>query len=78
MKKKWSVEGGWVKQRIMKIGNSIGVTVPVDFVKAVGIKAGDTVEVKKRVESNEVIYKFSGVCQLPIATNFLKKRQRRK
>lgn len=64
-----------MKQKVMKIGNSVGVTVPVDFVKAIGIKPGDTVEVRKRIESNEVVYRFSGIQQLPITANFLKKRR---
>jgi len=67
-----------MKQRVMKIGNSLGVTVPVDFVKAIGIKAGDMVEVKKRVEANEMVYKFSGIQQLLIASDFLKRPKKRK
>ena len=62
-----------MKQKIMQIGNSLGVTVPVDFVKAVGIKAGDMVKVKKRPETGEVIYKFSGIQQLMIASDILKR-----
>lgn len=56
-----------MKQKVMKVGSSIGVTVPSFFVKAVGVKAGDIVEVQPLIEKNEVIYKFSGVQQLSIA-----------
>jgi antitoxin component of MazEF toxin-antitoxin module len=63
-----------MKQRVIRIGNSAGVTVPADFVKSVGVKIGDSVEVEKRIERGEVIYKFSGCQQLLIATNFLKRK----
>ena len=62
-----------MKQKVMRVGNSLCVTVPADFVKAAGIRPGDTVEAKKRVEANEVVYRFSGVQQLLIAEGFLKK-----
>ncbi len=61
-----------MKQRVMKIGNSLGVTVPADFVKAVGIRPGDTVEVKKRVDQNQLVYKFFGIQQLLIASDILR------
>jgi len=35
----------------MKVGNSLAVTVPSDFVKAVGVRAGQMVKVKKKPES---------------------------
>jgi antitoxin component of MazEF toxin-antitoxin module len=61
-----------MKQKVMRIGNSLGVTVPADFAKAVGIKAGDLVEVKKSADKNEVVYRFSGIQQLLIASDILK------
>lgn len=66
-----------MRHKVMQVGNSLGVTVPSDFVKAVGIKVGDNVEVKKQMDTNEVIYKFSGIQQLPIAQSFLGKRRKR-
>ncbi len=65
-----------MKQKIMQVGNSLGVTVPVDFVKAVGVKAGDMVKVKKRPETGEVVYKFSGIQQLMIASDILKRSKK--
>lgn len=62
-----------MKQKIMQVGNSLGVTIPSNFVKAIGIKAGDNVEVESRIESGQVIYRFSGIKQLLIAASFLKK-----
>jgi antitoxin component of MazEF toxin-antitoxin module len=67
-----------MKQRVMRVGNSLAVTVPADFIKGVGIKAGDTVEVKKRVAANEVIYQFSGNQQLLIASDILKQAKKPK
>ncbi len=64
-----------MKQKVIRVGNSLGVTIPADFIKNVGIKAGDEVEVKKNMDKNRIVYKFSGVHQqLPIAGNFLKRR----
>lgn len=65
-----------MKQKIMKVGSSLGVTVPADFIKVVGIKAGDRVEVRKKIETGEIIYKFSGIHQLTINSKFLKKRKK--
>ena len=62
-------------QKIMRVGNSLGVTIPSDFVKSVGIRAGDTVKVKKRCEKGEVLYQFSGIKQLAFGDNFLKKNK---
>lgn len=57
-----------MKQKVIKVGNSIGVTVPSSFVKGVGVKVGDSVEVRTRVATGELIYKFSGAQQLPLAS----------
>lgn len=65
-----------MKQKIMRSGNSAVVTVPADFVKAVGVKIGDNVDVKVVPEKGKVIYKFSGAAQLPLSKNFLKKKRR--
>lgn len=63
------------KQRVLKIGNSIGLTIPSDFVRSTGIKAGDMVEVKKNFLKGEVIYQFAGIRQLPIDENFLSNKK---
>jgi len=64
-----------MKQKIMKSGGSLVVTVPADFVKAIGVKIGDEVEVKAIPDKGKVIYKFRGVTQLPLPQNFLKKKR---
>jgi bifunctional DNA-binding transcriptional regulator/antitoxin component of YhaV-PrlF toxin-antitoxin module len=66
------------KQKIIKTGNSLAVTIPSDFVHAVGIKAGQEVEIKVEPETGRVIYAFSGMKQLPLAQNFIKKRRQKK
>ncbi len=55
-----------MKQKVMKVGNSIGVTVPSKFAKSVGIKIGDNVKVKTKLDSGQVIYTFKGAKQLSL------------
>lgn len=61
------------KQKIIKTGNSLAVTIPSSFARAVGIKAGQEVLVKTEPETGEVIFTFSGTKQLPLSQNFVKK-----
>jgi antitoxin component of MazEF toxin-antitoxin module len=63
-----------MKQKIIKVGNSLGVTIPADFVKNAGIKPGDKVEVKKNIEENKIVYKFSGATQLHIASSLFQEK----
>lgn len=60
------------KQKIMKVGNSICVTVPAPFVRVVGIRQGEQVVVKTYPEKARVIYQFSGSRQLAFSNNLLK------
>jgi len=55
-----------MKQKVMKVGNSVGVTVPAKFVKSVGIRVGDNVKVKTVLETGQVIYTFKGAKQLSL------------
>ena len=55
-----------MEQKVMTVGNSLGVTVPATFVKAVGIKAGDKVKVETVLETGQVIYSFQGAKQLSL------------
>ena len=50
----------------MRVGNSLGVVVPSDFVKSVGVKPGDFVRVSLHQDKMEIIYKFSGIQQLSL------------
>lgn len=53
-------------QKVIKAGNSKAVTIPADFVKAVGVKTGDTVKSKTSPETGQVTYTFSGVRQMSL------------
>ena len=53
-----------MKQKVFKTGNSLAVTVPNDFVKNVGVKAGDEVKVTALKESGKLQIIFKGAHQL--------------
>lgn len=63
------------KQKIIKTGNSLAVTIPSDFVKTIGIKAGQVVQVRVEPETGKVTYSFSGSRQLPLASTLTKRRK---
>lgn len=63
------------RQKVIKAGNSLVVTVPSDFVQTVGIKVGQEVIVDARPEDGKVAYFFSGTKQLPLSAGLLKKKQ---
>lgn len=65
------------KQKIIRTGNSLAVTVPSRFVKAVGVRAGQAVSVKIQPETGQVVYTFSGTKQLPLSQGFVKKRRKK-
>lgn len=52
--------------KIMKVGNSLGITIPAKFVKAVGIHVGDLAQVKTKLETGQVKYTFKGAKQLSL------------
>jgi len=64
------------KQKIIRTGNSLAVTIPAEFVKSVGIKAGDGVRVTLEPEKGRIIYSFSGAKQLSLSQNFVKRRKK--
>jgi antitoxin component of MazEF toxin-antitoxin module len=64
-----------MKQKVMKVGNSLGVTVPAYFVKVVGLKAGDWVEVKTQSEEGKISYFFVCTHQLPLLQDFDTKKK---
>jgi len=64
------------KQKIIRTGNSLAVTIPAEFVESVGIKAGDEVKVALEPNKGRIICIFSGAKQLPLSQNFVKKRKR--
>jgi len=66
------------KQKIIKTGNSLAVTIPAPFVHIIGIRAGQEVRVKVEPETGRVVYTFSGTKQLPLSKNLVKKKRRKK
>ncbi len=51
-------------QKVFKTGNSLAVTIPADFAKSVGVKAGDKVKVLAYRENGKIQMTFSGAHQL--------------
>ncbi len=66
------------KQKIIRTGNSLAVTIPSQFVNSVGVKAGQEVQVRVEPETGRVIYTFSGTKQLALSKTFIKKRRPKK
>lgn len=65
------------KQKVIKTGNSLAVTIPSFFVKTVGVKLGDEVKVETKLEKGKIIYTFSGAQQLPLVKNFVKRKRKK-
>ncbi|MBL7078521.1 AbrB/MazE/SpoVT family DNA-binding domain-containing protein [Candidatus Shapirobacteria bacterium] len=47
-----------MKRKVIKTGNSLAVTIPHQFVKGVGVKAGDEVEFKINTSKSRLLLKF--------------------
>lgn len=59
-----------MKQKVFRAGkHSLAVIIPANFVHAVGVSAGDKVEVHTFPESGKVTMFFSGTLQLPLTPN---------
>lgn len=65
-----------MKQKVMKVGNSVVVTVPADFIRKAGIRVGDQVEVRPDIKKGKVTYKFSGIQQLSLTEIFTPHKRR--
>lgn len=53
-------------QKVIRTGNSLAVTVPAEFVRLVGVRAGDEVKTLIQSDKGEIVYLFSGAKQLPL------------
>lgn len=60
-------------QKILKVGNSLGVTLPSNFVKNLSLKPGDSVEVTQDV-GNSLTFSFIDSHQLSLGLNQLARR----
>ena len=52
-------------QKILKVGNSLGITIPSNLVKDLSLKAGDQVEVEREL-NNSLTLKFVDSHQLSL------------
>lgn len=43
------------KQKIIKIGNSLGITLPSRFIQNLSLKSGDKVELSQNTESSLIL-----------------------
>ena len=66
-----------MSQRILKTGNSLAVTIPSKFVKALGIKRGDEVKIERRIDKGSLTLHFRGAQQLPIAEDIFQSHRTR-
>jgi antitoxin component of MazEF toxin-antitoxin module len=64
------------RQKIIKTGNSLAVTVPSSFVKMIGIKAGEEALAEVKPEEGRITYHFSGSKQLALAQNLMKRKRK--
>jgi antitoxin component of MazEF toxin-antitoxin module len=55
-----------MQQKILKTGNSLAVTIPARFVKILGLRPGQTVEVKLNIAKGTLRYTFTGTGQLTL------------
>jgi len=63
-----------MQQKVIRAGNSTAVTVPAEFVKSIGVKIGDMVEVQAFPEKGKVTYTFSGARQLALEPRLFGKK----
>jgi antitoxin component of MazEF toxin-antitoxin module len=58
-----------MRQKILKNGNSLAVTIPANFVKILGLRAGSDVLVKSDVAKGTLKCTFAGTGQLPLLSS---------
>ena len=58
-----------MKQKILKTGNSLAVSIPSKFVRILGLKPGNVVEVKSDFAKGTLHCTFTGTGQLTLLSN---------
>jgi len=58
-----------MRQKILKTGNSLAVTIPANFVKILGLKSGMEVGVKPDLSKGTLKCTFAGTGHLPLLTS---------
>ncbi len=56
-----------IQHKIIKSGNSLAITLPAKMVKALGLKAGDLVNLKVSLDQSQITYKFVKPSQLSLS-----------
>ena len=64
-------------QKVIKTGNSAAVTIPAEFARDLGIRIGDPVKIKLEKDKGRILYSFSGVKQLLLSENFLRRSKKK-
>ncbi len=55
-----------MEQKVIKIGSSIGVTIPKNSLKELGVKVGDSVETETNAAAKTFTVKFQTSDQSPV------------
>jgi len=55
-----------MRQKVIKTGNSLGVTIPSQFVKIFGIRPGQTIITRIDLQKARLSHTFTGVGQLSL------------
>jgi len=65
------------KQKIIKTGNSLAVTISSRFAQSLGLNPGGEVEIKTVPENGQMICSFSGTKQLSLSGGLKKIKKSR-
>lgn len=55
-----------MKQKILKSGNSLAVSIPAEFVRSAGLKPGDVVISQVNLAEGTLHFTFTTSAQLPL------------
>ena len=59
-----------MQKKVMKVGNSLGMTIPSNFAKTIGVVKGSQVKVEIIPEKCQLVYTFQGSHQLSLGAIF--------
>lgn len=59
-------------QKVVRTGNSLAITLPAKFIRTLGVKAGDKVEVSYSFDQTSVTYVFREARQLTLSSRLVK------
>jgi len=64
-------------QKILKVGNSLGITIPSNLVKNLSLKPGDQVEITQEL-NNSLVVNFVDSHQLSLGLNSAPNRHKKR